>query len=117
MNLRMPYSVVFCLILVLIGCGPDKSSISNDERVGDQIVAALETFKGERGSYPDVLSELEPGYIRKITPPKYGAKRWDYIHYCKKDTFALFMWGREPYEDGYYYDNDKKQWGVVENSF
>jgi hypothetical protein len=106
-----------CLLAVLVSCQPSKESIPADLKTGDQIVAALGKYKSQTGSYPDVLSALEPDYLRQIIPPRYGEKRWDYIHYCKKDSFALFMWGRKAYQDGYWYDSDKKQWGVVENSF
>lgn len=117
MKMRMACSVLLCLVVLVTGCEADKSSVSNDERIGDQIVAALEKYKAQRGSYPDVLSELEPDYVGLITPPHYGQRRWDYTHYCRNDSFGLAMWGRRPTDDGYIYRSERKQWEVAENSF
>jgi hypothetical protein len=117
MNVKIICSFLFCLVVLLAGCGTDKSSVPNDERIGDQIIAALEKYKTGRGSYPDVLSELEPTYIRQITQPRYGQRRWDYIHYCKNDTFGLAVWGRKLTDNAYMYNSERKKWEVVENSF
>jgi hypothetical protein len=116
-NLKIRYSVLFCLVFLLIGCEPDKSSVLNDERIGDGIIAALETYKTQRGSYPDVLSELEPDYIAEIIQPRYGEGRWRYVHYCKNDVFGLAMYGRRLTDDDYVYSSERKKWEVAENSF
>ena len=113
----MRHLILFCLAFFLIGCGSDKSAVSNDQRIGDGIIAALEKYQAQKGSYPDVLSELEPDYIGHITPPRYGTRRWDYIHYCKNDSFGLAMWGRRLTDDGYVYSSERKKWEVAENSF
>ena len=105
------------LIALMAGCGVDKTSVPNDEKTGDQIIAALEKYKIEKGSYPDTLSQLVPTYVGRITSPRYGERRWDYIHYCKDDSFALAMWGRRLTDDGYLYSSERKKWEVSENSF
>jgi hypothetical protein len=117
MTVKMLFSVLCCLVLVFAGCEADKSSVANDEKIGDGIIAALEKYKAEQGLYPDTLTQLIPNYVRQIAPPRYGARRWDYVHYCKNDSFALFMWGRRADQDAYWYDSEKKQWGLIENSF
>ena len=117
MNFRMRCWVLFCFVALVVGCGADKRSVANDESVGNQIVTALEKYKGDKGSYPDVLSQLEPTYIGHIVPPRYGQRHWDYVHYCKNDSFGLAMWGRKPTDDGYVYSSERKQWEVAENSF
>jgi hypothetical protein len=114
-NLRRLLAVY--LMLALLGCRADESSVKSDELIGNQIIAALEKYKEQRGSYPDVLSELEPSYIPKITPPRYGEKRWNYTHYCKNDSFGLAMFGRRLTDDDYVYSSDRKKWEVAENSF
>lgn len=101
----------------MAGCVPDKASVAEDKLIGDQIVAALEKYKAEQGSYPDVLSQLEPTYISHITPPHYGERRWDYIHYCTNDSFGLAIWGRRLTDDGYLYSSERKKWQVAENTF
>jgi hypothetical protein len=117
MKLRTNCFALFCLVALSVGCEADKSSVQNDEVIGDKIVAALEKYKAQRGSYPDVLSQLEPTYISQITQPRYGARRWDYIHYCKNDSFGLAMWGQRLTDDGYLYSSDTKRWEVAQNSF
>ena len=113
----MQYCVLACTILMMLSCAPAKSSVPNEQQHGDQIIAALEKYKAERGSYPDTLSELEPNYLGHITPPHYGEKKWDYVHYCKNDSFGLAMWGRRPTDDGYVYSSERKKWEITANSF
>lgn len=91
--------------------------MASDEQLGNQIIAALEKYKAQSGSYPDVLSELEPTFIGKITPPRYGAKRWQYVHYCKTDSFGLTMAGARLTDDDYVYSSERKRWEIAENSF
>jgi hypothetical protein len=117
MKLRTDYFVLFCFVTLAVGCEADKSSVPNDEVIGNKIVAALEKYKAQRGSYPDVLPELEPDYIGLITSPRYGERRWDYTHYCKNDSFGLAMWGQRSTDNGYIYRSERKQWEVAENSF
>jgi len=105
------------LVPMVLSCAPNKSSVPNDQRIGDRIIAALEKYKDERGSYPDTLQELEPTYIADISPPRYGDRKWDYVHYCKKDAFGLAMWGRRLTDEGYVYSSERKSWEVAENSF
>jgi hypothetical protein len=117
MKLRTNCFVLFCLVALSVGCEADKSSVAADERIGDGIIAALDKFKTEQGVYPDTLTQVVPTYIKEITSPHYGEKRWDYIHYCKNDSFGLAMWGRKPTDDAYMYNSERKKWEVVENSF
>jgi hypothetical protein len=93
----------------------DKSSVAEDERIGDRIVSAVEMYKAETHTYPDSLSELVPRYMSNIQPPRYGKKEWKYIHYPDKHAFALFMYGKKVFSDGYWYDSDKGRWEVFEN--
>ncbi|SRR6266496_547310 len=117
MNVKITCSFLFCLVVLLASCEANKSSVPNDERIGDQIIAALERHKAERGFYPDTLTQLVPAYIKQIIPPRYGQRRWDYIHYCKNDSFGLAMWGRSLTDDAYVYSSERKKWEVAENSF
>ena len=68
---------ILCALGALTSCKPDTSSVLTDELVGDQIAAALDKYKVQRGSYPDTLWALEPDYVFPIVLPKYGQKRWD----------------------------------------
>jgi hypothetical protein len=109
--------LVLLSLLSLTGCDFNRGSFSADRAMGDQIIVALERYKSEKGSYPDVLWTLEPDYIGQIIPPRYGQQRWDYTHYCKNDSFGLAVWGRKLTDDGYVYFSERKQWEVAHNSF
>jgi hypothetical protein len=117
MRLIILLSALCCVVVLFAGCEADKSSVLNDERIGDQIIAALEKYKTARGSYPDVLAELEPDYIANIIQPGYGEHRWRYVHYCKNDAFGLAMYGGRLTDDDYVYSSERKKWEVAENSF
>ena len=115
----MNWRVVFCcwLALAFCTCAPDKSSVSSDQSIGNEIIAALEKFRHEKGHYPTQLSELVPKHIPEIKSPSYGEKRWDYNYKPGEDFFGLYMWGKKAYHDGYLYSSQRKQWEVVENIF
>ena len=51
MNVKITCSFLFCLVVLLASCEADKSSVPNDERIGDQIIAALDVvvFVGAGG--------------------------------------------------------------------
>jgi hypothetical protein len=115
---RIRFHILAVLVsLALSGCGANTRSVAHDLKHGDEIVAALEKYRAERGHYPDTLGELEPNYIAHIKQPRYGEHRWDYIRYCEKGTFALFIWGAKPYHDGYGYKAQEAKWTRIENSF
>jgi hypothetical protein len=58
-----------------------------------------------------------PEYLGELEAPKYGEKRWDYIHRCRADTFDLWVWGKHPTDNGYFYSSDRKTWAKVHNDF
>lgn len=115
--MKSHYLFLILCAVVLTGCEPNKSSVPADMATGNEIAGALGKYKGEHGHYPEQLSDLVPKYISEIKPPRYGEKKWIYVKYRDKGTFALFMWGAKAYQDGYMYDPDKNEWEVVENSF
>ena len=120
---------VCCSFVALIGCrplagpptsrefetpaDPMKSAPSEDIRVGDEIIAALEKYHTDQGHYPEELSELVPKYLPAITPPKFGEKKWTYSP--GQHSFALFLWAENPTADGYAYGAPEKQWKVARN--
>ncbi len=102
---------MFCLALT--SC-ERRSATPEDFRRGDEIVAALQKYRADHGHYPDTLGPLAPDYIREIKDPDYGERRWDYIHYCEKDTYALFMWTSTKAGCGYNVPDSK--WTRIDNS-
>jgi hypothetical protein len=81
-----------------------KAVVRGDESRASEIVAALEKYRRNRGRYPDRLSELVPEYIAAVKPPHYGVKKWEYVHYPKRNSFALFLRARNPSEESYWYN-------------
>ena len=75
------------LCLALASC-ENKTATQEDFRHGDEIVAALEKYRAAHGHYPDTLGFVEE-YIGEIKQPQYGERRWEYIRYCEKGTYAL----------------------------
>lgn len=117
MNKLLHSCLIIQVVAFFVGCESDSRNIHNDQLVGDNVVLALEKYKADRDTYPDVLSELEPNYIGSIKQPRYGERRWDYIHYCKNDTFGLGMWGRRSTDKGYVYSSERRKWELADNSF
>jgi hypothetical protein len=102
--------------LTLVSCEPDKSSISEDLQRGDQIVAAVEQYKLDKGRYPDALSALVPQYISAIQNPRYGKRQWEYRTY-PDGAFGLFVSGSQIYHDAYMYVSRRGKWEVAHNDF
>ncbi len=100
--------------LALAGC-ENKTTTPEDFRHGDEIVAALEKYRTAHNHYPDTLGSLEPEYIGQIKQPRYGERRWEYIRYCEKGTYALFMWRAD--HAGYGYNVPDSKWTYIDNSF
>ena len=100
---------VAILSLALAGC-ERRSATAEDFRRGDEIVAALEKYRADHGHYPDTLGSLSMVY----KDPDYGERRWDYVHYCEKDTYALFMWTST--KAGWGYNVPDSKWTRIDNS-
>lgn len=105
------------LCVVLAGCQPSKASLPNDKVIGNQIVEALDRYKADHGFYPKHLTDLVPTYLDAITTPKYGRKRWDYFEYPDRGAFVLSMSGRKVYHDTVWFDSNKREWEIVQNTF
>ena len=54
---------------------------------GDIIILALEKYHSDNLKYPNLLSDLIPNYIKKITQPIVGSKEWIY----KKETIGFYL--------------------------
>jgi hypothetical protein len=81
-----------------------KALVRSDQLTAGEIVGALEKYRSERGAYPNRLSDLVPKYIAAIKPPSYGAKRWEYVYYPNRNSFALRLPARKSYEESYWYN-------------
>lgn len=79
---------------------------------GNQIVSALENYKGKNDSYPKVLEELVPDYLDEIKQPVWGKKMWEYQQAREGQSFNLMVGeGKHNYPSlshtrkGWYLDN------------
>lgn len=64
----------------------DESALEDSKRRGEQLVAALDAYQRERGSFPEQLDELVPEHIATIEQPIWGLQRWRYRRYSAADA-------------------------------
>jgi hypothetical protein len=64
--------VVFGLIIVLLASYSEKGSIHENEKIGEQIINALYTYKQAHGVFPNTLNDLVPDYLDEIPKTKGG---------------------------------------------
>jgi hypothetical protein len=81
-----------------------RAVMRGDQSTARKIVAALDMYRKERGTYPDRLADLTPKYMSAVKPPRYGEKKWEYVHYPKRDSFALYLRGRKHSQETYWYN-------------
>jgi GAF domain-containing protein len=55
------------------------SRIEESKAIGDEIVAALEKYKADKGIYPAKLEDLAPRYLGRLRAPTAGTQQWDYV--------------------------------------
>ena len=103
------YAFVLLCVIAASGCEPDKTTVYDDQILGDQIIRALDEYRNHAGRYPNDLTELVPEYLPIIAPPRYGERRWDYNRHVDtstgKDSFGLYIWGAKRYQDGHLHQN------------
>ncbi len=80
---------------------------------GDEIVAALESYKSANGGYPASLDELVPVHIATIEPPVAGVKKWNYRRVPRGGYQLIFGANGAEYPSRYYTSQDGK-WRVDE---
>jgi hypothetical protein len=83
------------LVIALSGCGQDwtAAKIAESQRRGNEIVAALERFRANRGEFPKELEELVPDYVAEIIKPVAGSRKWCYARTPDAQDFCL-LFGR-----------------------
>jgi hypothetical protein len=86
-----------------------KALVRGDQLIASEIVAALEKYRTEHGTYPERLSDLVPKYIAEIKPPRYGAKKWDYVYHANRDLFSLVLPAQKSYEVSYWYNTLRRE--------
>ena len=124
-NLPWPEIVVTALVVVL-GAGVylyahrDEGALEASKERGAVIVAALEAFHAEHGTYPEQLEELVPVSLPSLEQPTWGLGRWRYRRYTPADvnettdsSRVYFQLSVAADESGYpvlYYDVAAERW-------
>lgn len=49
------------------------------QQPGNAIIAALQRYRSEQGSYPVSLEELVPRYLDDMPQPLWGERKWRYL--------------------------------------
>src|SRR5262249_38937612 len=97
-----------CLVLCVTSCG-DPPGKGRDAEAGYRdsasVIAALEKFHNEHGSYPAQLSELVPTYIDQLP------SRW-FGYYNGTNEFSLEFSYTGPGKNNCSYDSKSKTWSA-----
>jgi hypothetical protein len=90
---KLPWpEIIVTALVVAAGAGVyayahrDESALEESKRRGEQLVAALDAYQRERGSFPEQLDELVPGHIATVEQPTWGLQRWRYRRYSTVDA-------------------------------
>ena len=82
------------LIFLSYQFGDTFSSESVRKKDGSAIAQALDQYRAEKGTYPELLDQLVPQYLAELRQPK---TVWGWLYISTASTFSL----------GYVYDVDK----------
>jgi len=78
------------------------------KEIANTILDALETYKKDKGNYPDTLEELVPGYLREI--PQTGTKQNYQYRLNNKGNFELWFLVQKEKRASCSYSNRFEDW-------
>lgn len=127
MHKKLPWpEIVITALVVILGAGvylyahKDEGALEASKERGAEIVAALEAYHAEHGTYPEQLEELVPARLPSLEQPTWGLGRWRYRRYTPADihesadtTNVYFQLSVAADESGYpvlYYDTAAERW-------
>src|SRR5262245_38617730 len=82
-------ALLVCVCSDNILWGWNSGNIEASKMVGDCLIDKINLFAKENGRLPRQLDEPVPRYLKSLTPPCAGEKRWHYSITGKGDTFYL----------------------------
>lgn len=77
----------FILIALALTAYLRIGSLDETESRGDIIVQALERYHAVHSQYPATLTELCPNYLKRIPPPAWGMRVWQYSRNSAGDFY------------------------------
>lgn len=85
---RLPWAEIVVTALA-IGAGAgvyawahrDSPRLAETKVLGTEVVAALEAYRSDEGTYPASLDDLAPEYLAAVPDPVWGLGRWSYQRY------------------------------------
>lgn len=83
------------------------ADVAGVERHLTQVALGLAVYKAEKGSYPDRLADLSPGYLKKV-PKDFFSGGKDFIYKPADGGYVLYSVGENGQDDG---GKDKAQGG------
>jgi type II secretory pathway pseudopilin PulG len=93
---KLPVAEIIVIALALAaGAGVywyahrDGGRLGESKERGAAIVAGLEAYRAQHGTYPEQLDELVPQYVPRIEAPTWGLERWRYRRFTPADVAAL----------------------------
>lgn len=84
------------------------SNLAQTEKQGNNIVAALESFRFDNGFYPVLLDELAPEYIGDIPTPAASPHQWHYN--LDGSDFILGIFTNPHGYPGFSYSSKRGRW-------
>jgi type II secretory pathway pseudopilin PulG len=95
MHRKLPWAEII-VTAVAIGLGAivylyahkDEGALEESKERGAVLVAALDSYRQEHGTYPAALDDLVPEFIAVVEPPTWGLARWRYRRYTPDDVAA-----------------------------
>ncbi len=114
---RIPLVAVICLSVASTACDRtwDESkwtdaNFTATKAEGDAIVAALEAYKSQKGTYPATLGALVPEFMVGIPDPSTGWPEWGYVLSEGDRTFELTFAANEGGYPCSYWSSSKGKW-------
>lgn len=90
---KLPWAEIIVIALVIAaGAGlyvyahRDEGALAESKERGAALVAALQAYEREHGTYPRQLEDLVPEYVAAVEPPTWGLERWRYRMYTPDDV-------------------------------
>lgn len=89
---KLPWAEIIVIALVVaagaalyVYAHRDEGALAESKERGAALVAALQAYESEHGSYPAQLDALVPEYVAVVEPPTWGLQRWRYRTYTPED--------------------------------
>src|SRR5687767_3174448 len=107
-------ATVLCLAIVLLfvaTCDTTETIGRKNQESGTILIAAIEKYRSDHGTYPPNLTALVPKYVNRVRPPKACEGGWIYELKDEGRNYALGFRGKGRNYTGFY-DSRTKEWWI-----